>query len=53
MEGQLTQSTSERAEDDLNRKEEEEIRRNLVVTVLDTAARERCTSFISLIVAMH
>jgi DNA-binding TFAR19-related protein (PDSD5 family) len=33
-------------EEEANRaKEEQEMRRNLMATVLDTAARERCTSF--------
>lgn len=51
MEGQFTQSLSTgglpgKTEDELNRaKEEEEMRRTLMATVLDSAARERCTSF--------
>lgn len=55
MEGQFTQSTSGpsglpgRTEDELNRvKEEEEMRASLMATVLDSAARERCTSVVSL-----
>jgi DNA-binding TFAR19-related protein (PDSD5 family) len=53
MEGQFTQSTSTpsglpgKTDDELNRvKEEEEMRRNLMATVLDSAARERCTSLL-------
>jgi DNA-binding TFAR19-related protein (PDSD5 family) len=49
MEEQYTQNSTAPSglpggEEEANRAKEEEMRRNLMATVLDTAARERCTS---------
>jgi programmed cell death protein 5 len=48
MEDPTSQSTSQSPNDkegDAKRAQEEQMRRDLLATVLDTAARERCTSY--------